>query len=364
MTLKNQIRAWLFFFGATVLLLWLFRGILLPFVAGMALAYLLDPAADLLEKWKINRLFASLLILTIVIVLFLSLVVVVAPLVVNQIIDLIQRFPGYVEQLQGLFNEWAPVIYEKLGAERSVQVQSTLEQMVSNAAGMLGGLSARVMQSGLAIVNALSLLVVTPVVAFYLLLDWDRMVASTQKLLPLDHREEIIGVFVDIDAAMSGVIRGQGSVIVLLSIFYAGGLALTGLNFGLGIGVIAGVLSFVPYVGALVGGLLAIGVAIVQFGFGDLMMWLVLVIFLAGQFLEGNVLYPKLVGESIGVHPVWLMFALFAFAFLFGAVGALLAVPMAAIAGVIIRFAVAKYKASKLYLGETGGVRDDEPISQ
>ena len=163
---------------------------------------------------------------------------------------------------------------------------------------------------------------------------------------------------------MAGVIRGQGSVMVLLSLFYAGGLSLTGLNFGLAIGVISGMLSFIPYVGALIGGVLSLGIAVVQFGLDGVMVWVVLVVFLAGQFLEGNVLYPKLVGSSIGVHPVWLMFALFAFAFIFGAVGALLAVPMAAIAGVLIRFAVSKYKSSKLYLGQTGVVREDESASK
>lgn len=359
MTLKNQVQAWLVFLAIAVFLLWIFRGILLPFVAGMALAYLLDPVADLLEKWKISRFFATVIVLSLVILLFIGVVLIAAPLIIQQVVDLVQRFPGYVDQIQTLFNQWAPKIYEKIGAERASQMQGTLEQLVTNAAGMLGGLSAQVMQSGLAIVNALSLLVVTPVVAFYLLFDWDRMVGAAQKLLPLDHREEIIGVFQEIDQAMSGVIRGQGSVIVLLSIFYATTLGLTGLNFGLAIGVIAGVLSFIPYVGALVGGLLAVGVAIVQFGVDGIMVWAVLIVFLIGQFLEGNVLYPKLVGSSIGVHPVWLMFALFAFAFIFGAVGALLAVPMAAIAGVLIRFAVSKYKQSRLYLGEKGVVSDD-----
>ncbi len=176
-------------------------------------------------------------------------------------------------------------------------------------------------------------MIVTPVVAFYLLLDWDQMVKRIDELLPREHRKEVQYVFGEIDVAMAGFVRGQSSVVMILAAFYATALTLVDLNFGLAIGLAAGFFSFIPYVGFLVGFVLSIGVAIVQFWPDWFMVGVVFGIFMVGQFIEGNILYPKLVGRSIGVHAVWLMFALFAFALLFGAVGVLLAVPMAAIAG-------------------------------
>ncbi len=196
-----------------------------------------------------------------------------------------------------------------------------------------------------------SLLVVTPIVAFYLLLDWDHLVAKIDSWVPRDYVQEVRTIARDIDRAMAGFIRGQGTVCLLLGIFYAIGLSLAGLNFGLAIGFGAGLLSFIPYVGALVGGVLAIGVALVQFWPDYTMILVIIGIFAAGQFIEGNFLSPKLVGSSIGLHPVWLMFALFAFGYLFGFVGLLLAVPLAAAMGVFVRYALGQYLGSKLFTG-------------
>jgi predicted PurR-regulated permease PerM len=203
----------------------------------------------------------------------------------------------------------------------------------------------------MAIVNVLSLLVVTPIVAFYLLLDWDQIVAKVDGWLPRDHAEEIRIIGRDINTAMAGFIRGQGTVCLLLGVFYAIGLSLLGLKFGLAIGLGAGLLSFIPYVGAIIGGVLAIGVGLVQFWPDYGLVLAVIAVFAAGQFIEGNFLSPKLVGGSIGLHPVWLMFALFAFGYLFGFVGLLLAVPLAAAAGVFVRYGLSQYLKSKFYRG-------------
>ncbi len=357
MTLQNQIKAWLIMLGVVILALWVFRGILLPFVVGMALAYLLDPVADQLEKWKFSRIWATALIMVVSLVVTIGLMLLVLPLLINQFLGLMQRLPQDLAQLQVLANEWLPEIYDLLGAERAAQIEESVAGMIGSSVSILGNILAQVMQSGLTIINALGLLVVTPVVAFYLLLDWDRMVAAGNKLLPVKHQDEIRGVLADMDRAMAGVIRGQASVVALLSIFYATSLSLAGLSFGLAIGLIAGVFSFVPYVGFLVGFFLSLGVATVQFWPDAIMIGVIFVIFVLGQFLEGNVLYPKLVGGSIGVHPVWLMFALFAFGLIFGFVGLLLAVPMAAIASVLAKFGLKKYEQSVLYLGEDGKKR-------
>lgn len=350
MSLQNQIRAWLILLAVTALALWVFRGILLPFVVGMALAYLLDPVADQLEKWKFNRLWASLLILVLAVVIFVGAFFLIVPLVLQQLLGLGQGLPSYVNQLQELANQWVPEVYAVLGEERVAQVQNSLAEILSRGVGIVGNVTAQIMQSGLTLINALGLMVVTPVVAFYLLLDWDRMVDAIDQLLPRDHRTEIRGVLKDIDRAMAGVIRGQGAVVLLLSLFYAATLTMAGLSFGIAIGLVSGLLSFIPYVGFLVGFVLSMGVALVQFWPDWVMVAVIFGIFGLGQFLEGNVLYPNLVGQSIGVHPVWLMFSLFAFALIFGALGVLLAVPLVAITGVLVRFGIEKYKQSPLYL--------------
>ena len=211
----------------------------------------------------------------------------------------------------------------------------------------VGGL----LQSGIALLNLVSLLFVTPVVTFYMLRDWDRMVATVDSWLPLSQRDTIRVIARDIDSAIAGFIRGQAMVCLILGGFYAVGLSLIGLNFGVLIGLTAGMLSFIPFVGSITGLILSVGVAIVQFWPDWTWIAATLGVFAFGQFVEGNILSPKLVGASVGLHPVWLMFALLAFSSLFGFVGLLLAVPLAAAVGVIARYALGRYMDSPLYRG-------------
>lgn len=362
MSLQNQIKIWLALLAITILGLWVFRGILLPFILGMALAYLLDPVADQFERWKFSRLWASVVILALSIAVFATAFLLVVPLALQQAIGLAFRLPGYVNQLQELANERVPEIFAALGEERVVQFQNTLAELLNQGIGIVGGLVAQVMQSGLTLINALGVIIITPVVAFYLLLDWDRLSETFDSLLPRQHRSEIRDVLADVDQAMAGVIRGQGAVMIILSVYYGVTLSFTGLNFGIAIGLTTGLLSFVPYVGFLTGFVLSMGVAIVQFWPDGMMIAVIFGVFVVGQFIEANVLYPNFVGNSIGVHPVWLMFALFAFGLIFGLIGIVLAVPMIAITGVLVRFAVKKYKASTLYLGSgaQGGTDESE----
>lgn len=352
MSTQKQLWIWVGLFGLVVTMLWVFRGILLPFLAGMALAYLLDPVADLLEKWKFSRFWATSVVMSIVILVFIAAILLVMPLIVQQGVGLAQRLPGYVSQLQEFANQFTPQLYEWLGQERIVQFENGLAELLDNGLVIAGNVTGQIMQSGLTLINALALLIVTPVVTFYLLLDWDGMISKIDELLPRSHRDEIREVMRNIDRAMAGVIRGQGSVVLILALFYGIGLSLAQLNYGLAIGVTAGLLSFVPYIGFMVGFVLSAGVAIVQFWPDGVGIGIVVAIFLVGQFLEGNILYPKLVGSTIGVHPVWLMFALFAVGTIFGFVGLLLAVPMVAIIGVLVRFALKKYLQGPLYLGK------------
>jgi predicted PurR-regulated permease PerM len=355
MTLRNQVLIWTTFLVVLILLLWLFRGILLPFVVGAALAYLLNPLVNQLQKWRFSRGWATAVVLLSVITIVVSLFFMYVPLISQQIIGLIQRLPGYVSDLQDLITRWSPEINEWLGPERAAQLEASISDMATQALGFIATLPAELVNIGLTGAGVIGFTLLTPVVAFYLLLDWEGMVRGLQGLLPRDSRTEINQILDDIDKSMAGVIRGQGGVLLIDAAYYATALSLIGLNFGLAVGLIAGLLSFIPYVGFAVGFAISVGIAVVQFWPSYWMVVAVGAIFLGWQFIEGNILYPKLVGGSININPVWLMFALLAFGALFGFVGLLLAVPLAAIVGVLVRYGVAKYKASTLYLGQNGG---------
>jgi predicted PurR-regulated permease PerM len=350
-TLQRQAGFW---FGALlvlVALLWLFQDILLPFIAGFVLAYFLDPVADRLEKMGLPRLAATLVILVVAVAAVVLAVLLLAPILADQALKLANDLPQLIKSLMARLEEVTPQAIKDLLARSGSGAASSIGDVASKITGWLVTVLQSLLTGGLALVNILSLLVVTPIVAFYLLLDWDHLVAKVDSWLPRDHLEEIRGIARGIDTAMAGFIRGQGTVCLLLGVFYGISLSLVGLRFGLAIGIGAGLLSFIPYVGAIIGGVLAIGVGLVQFWPDYTMILVVISIFAVGQFIEGNFLSPKLVGGSIGLHPVWLMFALFAFGYLFGFVGLLLAVPLAAATGVLARYALGSYLKSRLYKG-------------
>ena len=357
--LKRQVVFWFVVLGMMLLFLMVFRTILLPFVAGMALAYFLDPVADWFERRRFSRLMATVTILIIFVVLFALLLIIVIPILVSQASDFISKLPSYVQQLQqliashdaGYLPSW---IRDQVGA-----IKENSSKYLGEGASFLGTLLAQVWSSGKALVDILSLFIITPVVAFYLLLDWDKMVAIVDNWIPRDYVSAVRQIASEMDSAIAGFVRGQGSLCLILGLYYGIGLTMTGLNFGLLIGLFSGMISFIPYVGSMIGLILALGLAFVQFWPDYWMVAIVAVVFFTGQFLEGNVLQPKLVGERVGLHPVWLMFALFAFGLLFGFVGLLIAVPAAASVGVLVRFALSRYLASDLYQGQTGGL----PIS-
>ena len=354
MILQKQVTFWVIAFLILILVLWLLSPILLPFIAGLVLAYFLDPVADALERLGLPRLMATaaILLLSILLLVFIGLLIV--PILGDQIVKFAGDLPSLMQSLLARFNDVAPQWIKDAIAKSGTDVQGSISDIAGKAAGWTATLLASIWSGGMALVNVLSLMVVTPIVAFYLLADWDHLVAKVDGWLPRDHAASIRSIFTDIDSALAGFIRGQGTVCLLLGMYYALALTIAGLKFGLVIGLAAGLLSFIPFVGVLVGGLVAIGVGLVQFWPDFTSILIVVGIFAVGQFIEGNFLSPKLVGSSIGLHPVWLMFALFAFGYVFGFVGLLLAVPMAAAAGVLVRFALNQYLASKLYRGIPG----------
>ena len=363
LSLRNQVLIWVGVAAVSLLLIWTFRGILLPFVVGMALAYVLNPLVNQVERTRLNRGWSAAIVLLIVLSIVVGIMVVVVPLVYQQVYGLAFRLPGYIGQLRDLANQWIPALNEWLGPERAAQLESSLTDALNNVPAITATITAYIAQSGLTVISGFAIIVFSAVVAFYLLLDWRGMVDGVERLLPLDHKVEVRGILNDIDRSMAGVVRGQGSVVLVLALYYSTALTVSGISFGFAIGLITGLISFVPFVGFFTGFILSMIIATVQFWPDWWAIVGVLAIFLVGQFLEGNILYPKLVGSSIGINPVWLMFSLFAFASLFGFVGLLLAVPLSAIAAVLTRFAVQKYRQSQLYLGQNGAIDVDSNIA-
>jgi predicted PurR-regulated permease PerM len=362
MTWQNQIKIWVGVLLASILLLWVFRGIILPFVVGLTLAYILNPLVGMVQKLGVNRAWATAIVLGAVLLALTGVLFLIVPLLTQQIVGLAYRLPGYVIDLQALANNWVPALNEWLGPDRTQQLEKSITDF-SNALNIATFVTSSLAQSGLTLLSTLALAVVTAVVAFYLLLDWESMVRGLDNLLPRDYQTEIRGVLHEIDRSMAAVVRGQGSVVLVLCFYYATALSVTGLSFGLAIGLMAGLLSFVPFVGFLTGFVLSMIIALVQFWPNWWMVLAVFMVFMVGQFLEGNILYPKLVGSSIGINPVWLMFSLFAFALLFGYVGLLLAVPLSAITAVLTRYMIRKYKQSTLYRGQNGEQGVDSTIA-
>lgn len=357
---RRQIRFWLIAAALLVAFLYLFSEILLPFVAGMALAYFLDPVADRLQRVGLSRTAATCVILLgFVIVLALG-VVIVVPVLASQLADFAEKLPGYLEQLQTLITSFNPEWLEQRFGLDAGSLREGLSSLASTGASFVTTVFQSLWSSGVALFSIAGLFVVTPVVAFYMLLDWDRMVATVDKCVPRQHVHTVRQIATDINSATAGFVRGQGTLCLVLGIMYAVGLTLTGLNFGILIGLFAGLISFIPYVGSIVGLVLAVGVALVQFWPDWIMVVVVACVFFAGQFIEGNILQPKLVGKSVGLHPVWLMFALFAFGALFGFVGLLIAVPAASAVGVLVRFVVSRYLESPLYTGHAEPIEDAE----
>lgn len=345
---ERQLWFWLAGLVLLVLALWLLSEILLPFVVGLGIAYLLTPIVDRLERLGVNRMIASLLLIIVVVLAFVWMVLMVAPLLGGQLASFIDNVPGYIAKLQKLASD-RPWVQEIFGG--SFGGDKSMGDLVSQGIGWITSFLKSLWSGGRALVSLFSLIVIAPVVGFYFIYDWHRMVARVDGWIPVHQRAVVRQLAREVDAAISGFVRGQTAVCLILGSFYAIALTLTGLNFGLLIGLVSGVITFIPYVGSTTGLVLSLGVAVAQFWPEWTSIVTVLGVFIVGQFIEGNILSPKLVGQSVGLHPVWLIFALLAFGYLFGFVGLLVAVPLAATIGVLARFALKRYLQSSFYTG-------------
>jgi predicted PurR-regulated permease PerM len=318
----------------------LLREVLLPFVAGMALAYLLNPLVNRLEKIGRNRAIATLFVLALFVSAVITLLVVALPVIGAEVATLIDSLPSYLTLLQSLaVAPGHPWIGKIISAGMGAAERPGAELTAATASWVSAFLRA-LWSDGRAIMSILSLLVVTPIVTAYLVYDWNRIVAAWDDAIPAAHRTTVRALAREIDGTIANFLRGQGTICVILGIFYAVALRSAGLKHGVLIGLVSGLLGFVPYLGSLTGLLLSVGVAIVQFGLDWAPILIVLGIFLVGQSIADYVLAPVLIGSKVHLSPIWLLFALFSFGYLFGFVGLLIAVPLAASIGVLVRFAL------------------------
>ena len=344
------VKAWLIGLAVFGAFLYLLSDVLLPFVAGMAVAYFLDPAADKVEKWGASRIIATVVILAAFFIVAIAGIVLLFPLIQAQIVGLAARIPQLVEAVRQQAEPLLAVLQANLTEEQIGELRQAAGNYAGDAIGWISGVLAGLVSGGLALFKLLSLIVITPVVSFYLLRDWDRIIAHMDSLLPSGQASTIRGIVTDIDDTIAGFVRGQASVCLVLGVYYGLALSLAGLESGLLVGLGAGLISFIPYIGASVGLIVGVSIAISQFSDWS-PVFIVGGIFIAGQVAESYVLTPRLVGDRVGLHPVWIIFALLAGGALFDFTGVLLAVPAAAVIGVLTRFGQARY----LELGQGKG---------
>ena len=363
MTAGRQLRIWLVTLAVFILLLVTLRGILLPFVVGMAIAYILDPVCDMLEGWGLSRKWAT----AVVTLLFLLLVVValvsIVPLLAQELTDFLSSLPDLIRQAQKRLVPLYETFRGRLHLPAISELNGIVQERLGNAMAWLAQALQELLGRSLALASLLSLIFITPVVTFYMLRDWDLLVGRIDSLLPRAHVETVRMQMREIDRTLAGFARGQAMVCLTLATYYAVALAVIGLPFGIVVGLAAGLLTFIPYVGATTGFVISLAIALAQFGDWTRIL-LVVGVFVVGQVLEGNVLTPKLVGDRVGLHPVWIIFALLAGGALFGFLGLLLAVPTAAALGVLVRFFMARYLESSLYRGGAADFAEADPADR
>ena len=332
------------------LVLHLFASVLAPFVAAAVIAYVLDPPTTYLSRIGVPRGLAALLMILALLLALLLFILLLYPLILAQIGLLINRIPQYVQLLQGWARQVITNLQQNFGSD---VVNDKLRDLVSSQAGTMLSVAVStltgVVTGGWAIFNVLSLAVVTPVVGFYILRDWQKVIGRVDAWLPRHYEGVIRAQAREVDRILSAWVRGQAMCCVLLALYYALALTIAGLDLGLIVGLAAGLLSFIPYVGSITGGVTAIGLALAQFPHWR-GVFVVVGVLVIGQILEGYVIYPRFLGDRVELPAVWVIFALFAGAAAFGFLGVMMAVPVAATIGVLCRFWLRRYLTSQLYL--------------
>jgi predicted PurR-regulated permease PerM len=347
-TVQRNTWFWVVGFALFFVALWLLSAILLPFVAGIAIAYFLNPLVNRLEGMRVPRSLAAFVVLLVFLLLLVLVIMLVVPILESQVLDLVASLPSLLQEARREVEALMRMAQERLTPEDFGKLRDAVGGKLADMFAVLGNVFRDVVTRGVALANLLSLVFVTPVVSFFLLRDWNRIIARLDGWLPRAQAVTIREQATRIDEILSAYLRGQLSVCAVLAVYYATGLTSLGLNFGAIIGLLVGILAFIPYVGFAIGFILAMLLALTQFSDQHHVLY-VAALFIVGMLLEGNLLTPKLVGERVHLHPVWIVFALLSFGTLFGLLGVLIAVPMAAVIGVLARFALSRYLASPLY---------------
>lgn len=347
---EKTFQFWIMVALLTLSFLWLFNSVLMPFVVGIALAYMLNPIVERLTKKRLPRWLSALLIIFIFFISALVAILFAIPVLVREMVEFVQLLPTLFHKGEALIATHLPMV------DLPQSIHEIDKEALSDKAGDIldagKNILGNVLKGGMAIIGFISSLVLIPIIAFYLMIDWPRLTAKVQDLIPEGNKNSVKTILSEIDDSLSGFIRGQLSVCFLLGLFYAIGLSIMGLQYGFFIGVASGVLSIIPFVGSIFGLVASVGMAFYQFGGWEYPL-IAFIIFTVGQLVEGNYLTPKLVGDSVGLHPIWVIFVLMAGGALLGVLGMIIAVPVAAIIAVLLRHAISQYKKSGYYKGRT-----------
>lgn len=348
LTPAAKISFWAGFLALFIAFVWLFNSILTPFILGIAIAYLLNPVVVKFSRRQIPRWATALVILTLFFGTLALLFILIAPMVFRQAQMLIDQLPNYIQNILDYLSPYLTWIQDRVGDDYIQQINDYLKGSAGKVVGVTGGIVGGIATAGNVLAGVATTMALTPLVAFFMMKEWPHIVRWVEGMYPRQHAKLIRSLLKKIDTKVAGFIRGQISVAFILGVIYAIALTIAGLNYGFLIGLGAGIFSIIPLVGSTLG--LVVGVVVAWFQTGDLLYTgVIAAIFMGGQFIEGNFLAPKIVGDSVGLHPLWIMFALLAGGSLFGIVGMLLAVPMAAVVGVLGGFLIDQYKASPLY---------------
>lgn len=342
--------AWMGILGLLLYFLYAIQGILLPFFVGTFIAYALNPIATKLTRLPfINRAAASTLttlLFVIVVVLFFIFII---PTLQKEIARLLTRAPEFGLLLRDSWNHFLSNLSERVSPRDMQIIRETVEGYASNLVGVMAQTLGHILTNSLAIINLIAVTIVVPILVFYLLQDWPGIVRHFHDMIPPRSRPELRSLFGQIDKTLAGFARGQTLVCLFLSLYYTALLYFIGLESALAVGIFTGLLAFIPYVGAIIGYLVSLLLVLSQFP-GDAHPVLILsLFFLLGQILEGKFLSPTIIGNRIGLHPVWIIFSLFAGGALAGFPGMLIALPVGAVLGVLVRHAVNKYMKTPFY---------------
>ncbi len=331
-----------------ILTIMIFKAVLLPFVLGIAVAYLLNPIVNKLGDIGIARAPAAFIILSSFLIFIIGFIGVISPVVYRELIQLLDDLPEYIEKFWGIMTPVTAKIEQYIDGESGKNIETLLKQNASFAVDIANYIMQKFASGGQVVADIISVIIFVPIVAYFMMKEWPIVTNWVQGLIPRHLEDVVMDLVEEINKKISGFVRGQITVAVFLGITYAIALSVAGLKYGILIGLISGLLSVIPMFGSIFG--LVISIAIAWFQAGDLIfVGIIAAIFIIGQLIEGNFLTPKLVGDSVGLHPLWVFFSLFAGGALLGILGMFLAVPFAAVVGVLLSFAIKKYKQSPYY---------------